>query len=211
MQWLSPEATSAFIQEKHRETGLTAAELMTIPMMISLTDLTHKIYELMETNKHSPWLEDWYRKGAVFLEGMPAAALLGPDKPPSHNAYAINFAALMEAADAVCDRTMSEACRLLDSMHSVGLPWFNVTYEDKVIAPANGELYQELNRISIEDMCVLANSLSDEGNELLKELGWLPACRRGDEGRGIMNVREFLGMFFSDQTLLVQPSGQVSQ
>ena len=202
---LSPEAVAVIVQEKHQLAGLTVGEMATIPMTSNLTGLTFQITDIKDSGEESPWFNEQCQKARKILGEMPASALLGEDYPAGHNAYAINVAAMLEAARNSGDQTLESTCRHLDEMHTVGLPAFNMTNSEKAIAPNDGYLYQELNRLTPEQMYTLSYGPKETANDLLKDLGWLPLMRSGDEGRGIMNVREFLGLFFSGQFRLRQP------
>ncbi|WP_281645327.1 hypothetical protein [Parendozoicomonas sp. Alg238-R29] len=198
-QELTPEALATMLQQKNEMVGLTAGELVSVPTVTVLTGLAFKLTDAFEAQETPEWFKDWLHKGQQVLSGMPAAGLLSKDMPSSHNAYAINVAAMLEAALNNQDKPMQRACMVMDQMHCMALPVFNLKHEadDKAINVREGDLYRELERITIKDMDALIRSNKEVRAELLKKLGWKPVQRSGDETRKTLIVREFLGEFFS--------------
>lgn len=195
---ISPEGMAAMLQEMHQTTGLSMGELAAIPTPV-MTDMAFELADAQAEDIVPPWFEQWLGRKEELLADMPAGALLGPELPPSNNAYAINNMALIDAARQHNDEKMEHACKVLDHMLCMGLPVFNVKNEaaDKVIAVNDGDLFRELERVSLKEIAVLAGDDQEGCARLLKKLGWKPLLRTGDEGRKVMIVREFLGQYFS--------------
>ena len=194
----SPEGMAAMLQEKHQTRGLSMGELAATPTPV-MTDIAFELADAQAEDVTPPWFEQWLGRKDELLGDTPAGALLGPELPPSNNAYAINNMALIDAARNNNDEQMELACKVLDHMLCMGLPVFNVNNEaaEKVIAVNDGDLFRELQRVSLKEVAVLVSDDQEASARLLKDLGWKPLQRTGDEGRKVMIVREFLGQYFS--------------
>ncbi|MTI14938.1 hypothetical protein [Sansalvadorimonas verongulae] len=199
-QNLQPETLAAMLQEKYELSDLSVGDLASIPSAVILTDLTFQLSEARSEGESPQWYNRWLEKKEELLSGMPSSALLSPEMPEQHNAYAINIAALMETAKNSGDGDLKAATHALDNMLCMGLPVHNLKHEadDKAISVGDGDLYRELDNISLGDIAVLGGKDREASMKLLKDLGWKPLQRSGDETRKALIVREFLGEFFSD-------------
>ena len=196
---LQPETLAAMLQEKYELSDLSMGELASLPPTTIMTDMAFRLEKARSESVSLQWYERWLSKKDELLADMPASALLGPGEPEYHNAYAISFAALIEAAIESHDGDLMMATKVLDQLLCVGLPVHNLKNEanDKVISVGDGDLYRELKNISIGDVAVLVGEDNDASEQLLKKLGWKPLQRSGDETRKELIAREFLGEFFS--------------
>ncbi len=203
MAFFHPEQIFSELHEKHQHGGISVGELITVPMTNLMGTLAQQIDQSFQHGNDDGWLERWFAEGRSLLEDMPAIAFLGPEHSASHNAYAIVMAAMMKVALQHDDVAMADACCTLDTMHTISLPLFNISHPQKKVQPVDRALYEELQRISLEEMQTLLAPESSSAKPLLVRLGWLPVQRQnGDEGWKIMHAREFLGLFFSGQLSL---------